>query len=114
MNELYRQTLIHDPERTIDWSFIDRWPQQPGLVKAFANNIKEKLAEFPPQDRDDIVILFSAHSLPMEIVNLGDSYPAEVAATVYKIMEELKFFQSISFSLAISSRSKALVGWTNF
>lgn len=91
MNELYRQTLIHDPERTIDWSFIDRWPQQPGLVKAFANNIKEKLAEFPPQDRDDIVVLFSAHSLPMEIVNLGDSYPAEVAATVYKIMEELKF-----------------------
>ena len=79
------------PKRTIDWSFIDRWPQQPGLVKAFANNIKEKLAEFPPQDRDDIVILFSAHSLPMEIVNLGDSYPAEVAATVYKIMEELKF-----------------------
>ncbi|EMG47153.1 Ferrochelatase, partial [Candida maltosa Xu316] len=91
MNELYRQTLIHDPERTIEWSFIDRWPQHPGLVKAFSNNIKEKLAEFPPEVRDDIVLLFSAHSLPMDIVNLGDSYPAEVAATVYKIMEELKF-----------------------
>ena len=46
MNELYRQTLVHDPERTIEWSFIDRWPQMPGLVKAFSNNIKEKLAEF--------------------------------------------------------------------
>lgn len=91
MNELYRQTLIHDPERSIDWTFLDRWPQDKGLVNAFANNIKEKLAEFPPEKRDDIVILFSAHSLPMDIVNLGDSYPAEVAATVYKIMEHLEF-----------------------
>ncbi|KAK6883233.1 Ferrochelatase, mitochondrial [Candida tropicalis] len=91
MNELYRQTLVHDPERTIEWSFIDRWPQMPGLVKAFSNNIKEKLAEFPPEDRDNIILLFSAHSLPMDTVNLGDSYPAEVAATVYKIMEELEF-----------------------
>ncbi|EGW33020.1 uncharacterized protein SPAPADRAFT_60344 [Spathaspora passalidarum NRRL Y-27907] len=91
MNELYRKTLQLDPERSIEWSFIDRWPQQPGLAQAFANNIKEKLAEFPPEVRDDVVILFSAHSLPMEIVNRGDSYPAEVAATVYKIMEVLNF-----------------------
>lgn len=91
INELYRQTLKHDPERSIEWSIIDRWPQQNGLVKAFASNIKEKLAEFPPEIRDDVIILFSAHSLPMEIVNLGDSYPAEVGATVYKVMESLNF-----------------------
>ncbi|KAI3403462.2 HEM15 [Candida oxycetoniae] len=91
INELYRQTLKHDPERSIEWSIIDRWPQQTGLVQAFANNIKEKLAEFPPQVRNEVIILFSAHSLPMDIVNLGDSYPAEVAATVYKVMELLKF-----------------------
>lgn len=91
MNELYRQTLEVDPERTIDWTFIDRWPQHKGLVNAFVNNINEKLAEFPPEQRDDVVILFSAHSLPMDIINSGDSYPAEVAATVYKIMEQLEF-----------------------
>ncbi|KAI5965224.1 HEM15 [Candida pseudojiufengensis] len=91
INELYRQTLIHDPERSIEWSVIDRWPQQFGLIQAFANNIKEKLAEFPPEVRDEVIILFSAHSLPMDIVNLGDSYPAEVAATVYKVMETLNF-----------------------
>ncbi|CAK9439604.1 uncharacterized protein LODBEIA_P37040 [Lodderomyces beijingensis] len=91
INELYRQTLKHDPERSIEWSIIDRWPQQTGLVRAFGSNIKEKLAEFPPEIRDEVIILFSAHSLPMDIVNLGDSYPAEVAATVYKVMESLQF-----------------------
>ena len=91
MNELYRQTLKLDPERLIEWSFIDRWPQLPGLVDAFANNITDKLNEYPAAVRDKVVVLFSAHSLPMEIVNRGDLYPAEVAATVYAIMEKLNF-----------------------
>lgn len=91
MNELYRQTLKLDPERLIEWSFIDRWPQLPGLIDAFADNITAKLAEFPADVRDKVVVLFLAHSLPMEIVNRGDLYPAEVAATVYAIMDKLQF-----------------------
>lgn len=91
MNELFRQTLELDPERSIEWSFIDRWPKNEGLIKAFAENIEKKVSEFPTEDREKLVILFSAHSLPMEIVNRGDSYPAEVAATVYAIMERLNF-----------------------
>ncbi|ODQ82591.1 hypothetical protein BABINDRAFT_159145 [Babjeviella inositovora NRRL Y-12698] len=91
INELWRQTQIIDPNRTINWSVIDRWPKNAGLAKAFAQNIRDKLAEFPADKRNDINILFSAHSLPMEIINRGDSYPAEVAATVYAVMEELNF-----------------------
>lgn len=91
MNELYRKTIELDPKRSIQWSFIDRWPKHRGLVKAFSQHIEDKLAEFPEEDRKDILLLFSAHSLPMDIVNRGDSYPAEVAATVYAIMENLGF-----------------------
>lgn len=91
MHELYRQTLRLDPERSINWSFIDRWPKDKCLVNPFAHLIEQKLAEFPEEVRDKVVILFSAHSLPMEIVNRGDSYPAEVAASVYAVMEKLKF-----------------------
>lgn len=91
MNELWRQTLKIDPERTINWSFIDRWPKHKGLVNAFSSHINAKLNEFPAEDRDKVLIMFSAHSLPMDIVNRGDSYPAEVAATTYAVMENLKF-----------------------
>ena len=38
-----------------------------------------------------MVILFSAHSLPMTVVNRGDTYPAEVAWTVNRVMESLNF-----------------------
>lgn len=76
---------------TIAWSVIDRWPAHSGLVEAFAQNIEAKLAEYPEDRRKDVVLLFSAHSLPMSVVNRGDPYPAEVAATVYAVMQRLKF-----------------------
>jgi ferrochelatase len=76
-------------EGAIQWSIIDRWPTHPGLVDAFATNIEKTLAEYPPDKRDDVVLLFSAHSLPMSVVNRGDPYPAEVGATVYAVMQRL-------------------------
>ncbi|KIW27388.1 ferrochelatase [Cladophialophora immunda] len=78
-----------DPDGAITWSVIDRWPTHPGLVEAFAQNIEAKLAEYPEERQKDVVILFSAHSLPMSVVNRGDPYPAEVAATVHAVMNRL-------------------------
>lgn len=91
INELWRQVKKLDPNRSIVWSTIDRWPTNKGLIDAFATNITKKLKEFPEEIRDKVIILFSSHSLPMDVVNTGDAYPAEVAATVSQIMTKLKF-----------------------
>ena len=84
-----RATGEVDPEGSIAWSVIDRWPVHPGLVEAFAQNIEATLSTYAPEKRDEVVLLFSAHSLPMSVVNRGDPYPAEVAATVYAVMQRL-------------------------
>jgi ferrochelatase len=94
LNELWKQRkkLEGDGDNlpgSIKWSVIDRWPAHPGLVEATAQNIEAKLLEYPPERRDNVVLLFSAHSLPMTVVNRGDPYPAEVAATVYAVMQRL-------------------------
>lgn len=101
LNELWkwRQRLEGRPaaagtapsDGTINWSVIDRWPVHAGLVEAFAQNIEKTLATYPEERRKDVVLLFSAHSLPMSVVNRGDPYPAEVAATVYAVMQRLGF-----------------------
>ena len=83
-----------DAVGAIQWSVIDRWPVHPGLVEAFATNIEKQLATYPEEKRKDVVLLFSAHSLPMSVVNRGDTYPAEVAATVYAVMQRLGFSNS--------------------
>jgi protoporphyrin/coproporphyrin ferrochelatase len=98
LNELWkwrnRLEGKENDEGSIAWSVIDRWPAHSGLVEAFAENIEAKLAEYPEERRKDVVLLFSAHSLPMSVVNRGDPYPAEVAATVYAVMQRLKFAYS--------------------
>ncbi|KAI0132596.1 hypothetical protein BJ170DRAFT_730672 [Xylariales sp. AK1849] len=94
LNELWkwRQRLEGKADTgAIQWSVIDRWPVHPGLVEAFAKNIQDKLLEYPEERRSQVVLLFSAHSLPMDVVNRGDPYPAEVAATVYAVMQRLGF-----------------------
>ncbi|CAF3742370.1 unnamed protein product [Adineta steineri] len=75
----------------LPWSVIDRWQTHPGFIQAFVENIQKELNKFPANVRNDVVILFSAHSLPMSVVNRGDPYPAEVAATVQAVMESLNF-----------------------
>ncbi|XP_077996866.1 ferrochelatase, mitochondrial-like [Glandiceps talaboti] len=75
----------------LQWSVIDRWPTHPGFIQAITDTIKDELAKFPADVQDDVVLLFSAHSLPMKVVNRGDPYPQEVAATVQRVMESLNF-----------------------
>ncbi|XP_072020876.1 ferrochelatase, mitochondrial-like isoform X2 [Amphiura filiformis] len=97
LNAIYRHYAKNSELLTnskLAWSVIDRWPTHPLLIQAFTNLIKEELAKFPEDVQDDVVLLFSAHSLPMSVVNRGDPYPAEVGATVYKVMEQLNFSHS--------------------
>lgn len=75
----------------ISWSVIDRWATHPLLAKTFAERIKAELAKFDEAKRKDVILLFSAHSLPLKAVNRGDSYPSEVGATVHAVMEQLQF-----------------------
>ncbi|KAL1924866.1 uncharacterized protein VTP21DRAFT_4520 [Calcarisporiella thermophila] len=89
LNELYRKLKQFDPEQRIQWSVIDRWPTHPGLVEAFAKKIEAALLNYSPEARKEVVLLFSAHSLPMSVVLRGDPYPFEVAATVSRVMERL-------------------------
>lgn len=94
-NELYRRASAAGmsadaAEGGIQWSAIDRWATHPGLVNAFAENIVAALEKYPESSRGRVVLLFSAHSLPMDIVNRGDPYPMEVASTVTAVITRLR------------------------
>jgi len=92
LNAIHRHYLSRQSSPRMRWSAIDRWPVDPLLVKTHAQHIREALeTKFPPDLRDDVVLLFSAHSLPMMVVDRGDPYPQEVGATVQMVMSELGY-----------------------
>ncbi|ORZ20704.1 ferrochelatase [Absidia repens] len=88
MNELQRGIVANGMEN-VKWSVIDRWPTHPGFIEAMTTKVERKLAEYTPEQRKDAIILFSAHSLPMSVINRGDTYPAEVASSVDHVMKRL-------------------------
>ena len=71
------------------WSVIDRWSTHPPLIKTFAENIRKELETFEPAVRKNVVILFSAHSVPQYVMNRGDPYPAEVTLFYLFIIQKL-------------------------
>ncbi|XP_015117159.1 ferrochelatase, mitochondrial [Diachasma alloeum] len=90
-NAIYNYYKTREIPKNMKLSVIDRWPTHPLLAKTFAEKIKAELKEFPADVRDNVHILFSAHSLPLKAVNRGDPYPSEVAATVHMVMQELNY-----------------------
>lgn len=71
------------------WSLIDRWPTAPAIVDTYADLIEKGLETLDDDLRRRIVILFSAHSIPIWMVERGDDYTGEVGGTVQAIMSKL-------------------------
>ncbi|PRP88661.1 ferrochelatase [Planoprotostelium fungivorum] len=91
LNELWRALKRNKLEKEFEWSVVDRWPEHPGFIEAVADRINEGLKTIPSEHRDDTILLFSAHSLPIKVINRGDQYVPEVAATIQRVMNHLKF-----------------------
>uniref|UniRef100_A0A671G3F5 Ferrochelatase, mitochondrial n=1 Tax=Rhinolophus ferrumequinum TaxID=59479 RepID=A0A671G3F5_RHIFE len=67
LNAIYRYYNAVGKKPVMKWSTIDRWPTHPLLIQCFADHILKELDHFPLEKRSEVVILFSAHSLPMSV-----------------------------------------------
>ncbi|ETV77338.1 ferrochelatase [Aphanomyces astaci] len=89
MNHLWRELKRLDLGDSFQWSLIDRWNTHPGYIAAVSRRIQLGLEAFPADVRDKVVIMFSAHSVPMKVVYKGDPYTKEIASTSERVMEHL-------------------------
>jgi ferrochelatase len=89
LNELWRAADRTGLQDAFRWSIIDRWPVHPGFIGAMTETVREGLDRFSPAERDQVLILFSAHSLPLDVIDRGDAYPQEVGASVQRVVESL-------------------------
>jgi protoporphyrin/coproporphyrin ferrochelatase len=59
---------------------VETFHQDPAYLDALAERVNEALARFPSPDRPEIV--FSAHSVPMAVIEKGDPYQRQIEETV--------------------------------
>jgi ferrochelatase len=89
LNELWRAAARTGLRDAFEWSIIDRWPVHDGFIEAMTETVREGLSWFDAAERDNVLLLFSAHSLPLDVIDRGDAYPQEVGASVQRVVERL-------------------------
>ncbi|MGH9684482.1 MAG: ferrochelatase [Candidatus Acidiferrales bacterium] len=76
-NRLYKpSTPVHS---------IDRFYDHPDYIAAIVERINGVLRELPR--REEVQLVFSAHGLPLALVQKGDPYPKHIAETVELVRE---------------------------
>jgi ferrochelatase len=69
-----RTTLGDD----VSFIAIGAWYDAPGFLNLIAERVSDALAAIPASRHETTEVIFSAHSLPEKVVELGDTYPEQL------------------------------------
>lgn len=73
---------------TGDVDVIKSWATAPGYVSWLCEEVKVQLSSLPVASRAETVVVFSAHSLPLRVIEDGDPYADQLAATAAAVVSE--------------------------
>jgi protoporphyrin/coproporphyrin ferrochelatase len=71
--------------RRVSLDFVESWHELDGYIKALAENVRMVRSEF--RNPDEVVAVFTAHSLPARILNEGDPYQEQLLRTSERVAD---------------------------
>ena len=94
------------PAEKIEISFIEDWYKNPLYIDAITDTISAGLEHFSENERSDVHIFYSAHSLPERYIKEGDPYLDRTRECISLINDQLKgrLNYDIDYSLAFQSK----------
>lgn len=72
----------------IEFANIDSYHDVAGLIRPLAVRVREGINRWPEEERDEVHVVFSAHSLPVRIIKMGDPYDSQLRETAQLIANE--------------------------
>jgi ferrochelatase len=73
----------------VPFHWVETFYRNPIYLDAVVEKVNEALSRFPDSDRPEIV--FSAHSIPMSIIEKGDPYQQQIEETVRLLTERARW-----------------------
>ena len=67
---------------------IDSWYNEEKFIDYWAKEIKKTMERIPNAEKENTIVIFSAHSLPEKILDMGDPYPDQLQETADLIAEK--------------------------
>jgi len=71
----------------IQFAHVESYHTAPGYIQALANRVREGLDRWPPGERGSVHVIFSAHSLPSRILQMGDPYDEQLRETAAMVAD---------------------------
>lgn len=109
----YRRKLdeaLAQLDRSIEISFVESWHTQPDYLNAVAANVHDTLERYAPEERDDVLVVFTAHSLPEFILQRGDPYDRQLRETAQLLATKLAL-PTDRWTFSYQSAAKTGVPW---
>jgi ferrochelatase len=104
-------TEVRAALRRMRWSpvihEVSNWADHPDYARLLRRTVDEAVGRAEAErngSKEPVQILFSAHSLPLKIVKLGDPYPRDIERTIAAVARDLNH----PWSLAFQSRNGKL------
>jgi ferrochelatase len=101
------QEALAETDR-IPYVFIEGWYKHPRFIEALLERIREGMAHFADEEQAEVVLVFSAHSLPKEYILGGDSYVRDIGETISLVLEKLG---KVNWRFGYQSRGAAAGEW---
>jgi protoporphyrin/coproporphyrin ferrochelatase len=67
---------------------VEQWYDEPKFIKYWSDRVSKTFAEMPADERENAVLIVSAHSLPEKILQMGDPYPEQLKETADMIANQ--------------------------
>ena len=99
------RAAVLDP--TLEVLGIEEWHLEPAYLDFLATEVAAGLAALPARTK----VLFSAHSLPSRIVDLGDPYPDQLRATAEAVVARLGDSAGAGWDIAWQSAGRTPEPW---
>lgn len=71
----------------IEFEHVPSYHDAPGLVEALAARVTDGVSGWPEEERDRVQVVFTAHSLPVRVLEAGDPYDAQCRETALLVAE---------------------------
>ena len=91
---------------------VESWGDHPLFLDTVARKVGEALSRWPEADREEVEILFTAHSPPSRVIEQGDPYEAQLLATARGVADRLaKEGSNPPWSFCYQSAGASTVPW---
>ncbi|MCM3125296.1 ferrochelatase [Mesobacillus sp. AQ2] len=67
---------------------VESWYDEKKFIKYWSDRVAKTFAEMPADEKENSVLIVSAHSLPEKILQMGDPYPAQLKKTADLIAKQ--------------------------